>query len=49
MQRQPGLWPEEEPNIWEGLDTEAKKTLIALLSMLIGKAVRPKPEEEKNK
>ena len=48
MQRQLGLWPEEEPNIWEDLDPEAKEAVIALLSRLIGKAVRPKPQEEKN-
>jgi hypothetical protein len=47
VQRQLPLWPEEERlNIWEGLDPETQKRVIALLSRLIEKAVRPKPREE---
>ena len=45
MQRQQGLWPEEERlNLWESFDPEAKKAVIALLSRLIGAAVRPHDE-----
>jgi hypothetical protein len=47
VQRQLPLWPEEEHlNIWEGLDSENQKMVITILSRLIGKAVRPEPQEE---
>ena len=49
MQRQLSLWPEEERlNIWEGLDPEAQKMAVAILSRLIGKAVHQKPREDEN-
>jgi len=49
VQRQLSLWPEEEQlNLWEGLDPEAQKIVIAILSKLIGKAVRQKPREDEN-
>jgi hypothetical protein len=45
VQRQLPLWPEEERlNIWEGLGAGTKKAVIATLSRLIEKTVRP-PEE----
>ena len=47
MQQQMPLWPEEEQlNIWESLDSETQRMVIAILSRLIGKAVRPEPGEE---
>jgi hypothetical protein len=47
VQQQLPLWPEEEQlNIWEGLDYETQRMVIAILSRLIGKAVRPEPREE---
>jgi hypothetical protein len=46
VQRQLTLWPETEKNIWEHLDPETKKAVIAMLSRLIGKAVRPNTREE---
>lgn len=46
MQRQLTLWPETEKNIWEYLDPETQKRVIALLSRLIEKAVRPKDENQ---
>jgi hypothetical protein len=49
VQRQLTLWPEEERlNIWEGLDPEAQKIIIAILSRLIGKAVHPGTREDEN-
>ncbi|MGD0238142.1 MAG: hypothetical protein ABSC55_26875 [Syntrophorhabdales bacterium] len=44
MQRQLTLWPETEKNIWEYLDPETQKKVIALLSGLIEKTVRPHDE-----
>lgn len=47
MQRQLSLWPEEERlDVWEGLDPEAKKTIIDLLVRLIGKAVRAREDDD---
>ena len=49
MQRQLPLWPEaERRNMWEGIDPETQRTVIAILSRLIGKAVRPRTREENN-
>ncbi len=46
MQQQQPLWPEEEQlSIWEGLDSETQRMVIAILSRLIGKTVRPEPRE----
>ena len=47
MQRQLALWPEAERppqalEIWEDLDLETQRTLIATLSRIISKAVYPK-------
>jgi len=47
VRRQLPLWQEEERlNIWEGLDPETQRVVIAILSRLIGQAVGPKPQEE---
>lgn len=46
MQRQLTLWPETEKNIWEYLDPETQKKVIALLSRLIEKTVRPHDETQ---
>jgi hypothetical protein len=47
VQQQMPLWLEEEQlNIWESLDSETQRMAIAILSRLIGKAVRPEPGEE---
>jgi len=48
VRRQLSLWPEEELNLWEGLDPEAKKAVIALLARLIGTAVRPDDRHEED-
>ena len=46
MQRQLSLWPEEERlDMWEGLDAETKKTVVALLARLIDKAVRTREDD----
>ena len=47
MQRQLALWPEAERppqalEIWEDLDLETQRTVIATLSKTISKAVHPK-------
>lgn len=52
MQRQLPLWPEaerppQELNIWEDLDPETQRKIIAMLSRLIEKAVCPKDENQK--
>ena len=52
MQRQLPLWPEaerppQELNLWEDLDPETQRKVIALLSRLIEKAVCPKDENQK--
>ena len=46
MTRQLALWPEEQDHtqetaVWQGLDLETKRTIIAMLSRLISKAVSP--------
>jgi hypothetical protein len=47
VQRQLSLWPEKERlDVWEGLDPEAKKTIIDLLVRLIGKAVRAREDDD---
>lgn len=51
MQRQLALWPEAERppqklNIWENLDPETQRMIIAILSRLISKAVYPKTQED---
>jgi len=47
MQQQLPLWPKEDQlNIWESFDSETQRTVIDILSRLIGKAVRPEPQEE---
>ncbi|MCG6537798.1 MAG: hypothetical protein L7F78_24545, partial [Syntrophales bacterium LBB04] len=46
VQRQLSLWPEEEKNIWEEPDPETHKRVIALLSRLIEKVVRPRDENQ---
>jgi hypothetical protein len=47
VQRQLSLWPEEKRlNLWEGLDPETQKKVIALLSRLIEKMVRPHDETQ---
>lgn len=49
MQRQLSLWPEEERlNVWEGLDPEEGRTVIALWARLIARAVRPDDTHEKD-
>jgi hypothetical protein len=52
VQRQLPLWPEaerppQELNLWEDLDPETQRKVIALLSRLIEKAVCPKDENQK--
>jgi hypothetical protein len=47
VQRQLSLWPEEKRlNLWEGLDPGTQKKVIALLSRLIEKTVRPHDETQ---
>jgi hypothetical protein len=51
VQRQLALWPEEETppqelNLWEDLDPETQRMIIATLSRLISKAVYPKNQED---
>ena len=53
MQRQLALWPEEETppqelSLWEKLDPEMQRMVIAILSRLIRKAVYPKTQEDNN-
>ena len=53
MQRQLALWPEEETplqklSLWEKLDPEMQRMVIAILSRLIRKAVYPKTQEDSN-
>jgi hypothetical protein len=49
VQRQLSLWPEEERlNVWEGLDPEEGRTVIALWARLIARAVRPDDTHEKD-
>jgi len=52
VQRQLAFWPEAERppqklDIWEDLDPETKRMVIATLSRLISKAVCPKTQEDK--
>lgn len=47
VQRQLTLWPEAERNIWEEFDPETQKRVIALLSRLIEKAIRPHNETQR--
>jgi hypothetical protein len=52
VQRQLAFWPEaerppQELDIWEDLDPETKRMVIATLSRLISKAVCPKTQEDK--
>ena len=47
MNRQLALWPEapdptQETAVWQELDLETKRTIIATMSRLISKAVSPK-------
>jgi len=46
VQRQGSLWHEEKQNIWEELDLETQQKVIALVSKMIEKAVRPRDERE---
>ncbi len=47
MQRQLSLWPEEERlDLWESLDPETKKAVIALIARLIGKAVQTGEDDD---
>jgi len=53
VQRQLALWPEEETppqelSLWEKLDPEMQRMVIAILSRLIRKAVYPKTQEDNN-
>jgi len=48
VQRQLSLWLDVEQNIWEGLDPETQKRVIAVLSRLIEKAVRLPDEPQKD-
>jgi len=51
VQRQLALWPEaerqpQEPNIWETLDPNTQRLIIATLSRLISKAIYQKTQED---
>jgi hypothetical protein len=46
VQRQLAFWPEAGKNIWEDLDPETQKRVIALLSRLISGAVCPRDENQ---
>jgi len=51
VQRQLALWPEaerplQELNLWEELDPNTQRMIIAILSRLISKAVYPKTQED---
>jgi hypothetical protein len=48
VQRQLTFWPDADKNLWEKLDPETHKRVIASLSSLIEKAVRPHDEAKKD-